>query len=467
MQYPVSFEFHQPIYVIGDVMLDIYLEGNTTRISPEAPVPVLKYKNKRFALGGACNVAMNLQSLGATPIIYGLIGKDEHGEILTQLLNDAGIQNHLIVTNQPTITKMRLVDNHHQLLRIDYEEKFHQENSAQLIDHLNRELQKDQFCIISDYNKGTVHSPQSIISNCKHVVVDPKGDDFEKYSGAFLITPNLKEFQIASQTTTHDIEALNQLGQTFREKLNIKHLLITLSEQGMLLINQHQHIHEKADRTSHVSDVTGAGDTVIATLTAFLSINTPIDKSLQLSNLAAGIVVKTFGTTSVTKKDLLQELTLTSHGKIKELSVLEKIISKHKQAGKTIVFTNGCFDILHPGHIMLLQKAKALGDVLIVGINSDDSIKRLKGENRPINHLNARMNVLSGLEAVDFVTSFGSDTPLELIKAFEPNVLVKGGDYDLGSIVGAEEVKAAGGQVVIIPLHENYSTTSIVESLSQ
>ena len=229
MQQPISFDFDQPIYVIGDVMLDIYLEGNTTRISPEAPVPVLKYKNKRFALGGACNVAMNLKSLGAQPIIYGLIGNDEHGKILSQLLNDAGIQNHLLVTDQPTITKMRLVDNRHQLLRIDFEEKFHQANSIQLIDQLNQELQSDQFCIISDYNKGTVHSPQSIISNCHHVVVDPKGDNFEKYTGAFLITPNLKEFQIASKSTARDIEALNQLGQTFREKLNIKHLLITLS----------------------------------------------------------------------------------------------------------------------------------------------------------------------------------------------------------------------------------------------
>ena len=458
MQHQASFKFNEPIFVIGDVMLDVYLEGNTHRISPEAPVPVLKYENKRYALGGACNVAMNLKSLGVNPILYGLIGDDEHGQLLIQLLNEACIRHHLIKTNQPTITKMRLVDKQHQLLRIDYEETFLESDSDQLINLLHQEMTQNQFCVLSDYNKGTVSNPQSIISKANHVIVDPKGESFDKYNGAFLITPNLKEFHLASRSNECSVQGLCKTGQIFRERINVQHLLITLSEKGMLLINQDQFLHEKANQTSQVSDVTGAGDTVIATLAAFLSSGTPFEKSLQLANAAAGHVVKTFGTTFVSRNDLESlNLELPINHKTSALTDLQTIVNDCKHKGKRIVFTNGCFDIIHPGHIMLLQKAKSLGDVLIVGVNSDDSIRRLKGQSRPINHLNARLNVLSGLESIDWVVSFDADTPHSLIESIKPDVLVKGGDYTLESVVGAKEVQAYGGQVVIIPLYEKSS----------
>ncbi len=467
MQKTPLFNLQKPVAIIGDVMLDIYLKGKSYKISPEAPVPVVRFNENQYTLGGAGNVALNLKKLGVDLTLFGLIGDDEHGKRLIQLLDTLDIKHHLIVTKQPTITKMRIVDHQHQLLRVDYEHPFQYDDSIRLIDSMIEHLTASHLCIISDYAKGTVALPQKLIEQPCQTIVDPKGHCYEKYQGAFLVTPNLKEFQEASQSNETHIDQLIQSGSSFRQKMNIQNLLITLSERGMLLINDKYTLHQPVIDSSQVSDVTGAGDTVIATLTACLSSNIDFEKALQITNHAASLVVKQFGTAYVCPNELSQSLLSKStlHNKTRSLSTLISILKEHQQQNQKIVFTNGCFDIIHPGHIALLEKAKSFGDILVVAINSDDSIQRLKGPHRPINTLTSRVAVMAGLQAVDWVITFDDDTPLQLIRAIAPDVLVKGGDYSVDTIVGAQDVINNGGEVKVVPTLDNYSTTSLIKSV--
>lgn len=462
------------ILVVGDIMLDRYLVGDSQRISPEAPVPVVKINNQNDKLGGAANVARNIRYLDASVGLLGIIGDDENGERIKTQLHEENINAHLIKSNKPTITKLRVISRKQQVVRLDFETPFDQGDTQALPDALKTLLPQYDLVVFSDYNKGTLNNIESLIEQAKKagkiVLVDPKQANLAAYNGADLITPNLSEFVLAGGLVTSEEDIASSARQLLKSA-NIASMLLTRSEQGMSVINQ----TEKTDfpaKVREVSDVTGAGDTVIATMAVMKALGQSDSSAAEVANLAAGIVVAKLGAEVVSPEELAaavneQLLTQGTHYQCPAEQVFRHI-SLARKAGEKIVFTNGCFDILHAGHISYLEKAKSLGHRLVVGLNSDDSISRLKGPSRPINEFAHRATLLTALKSVDWVIPFGSegnDTPLDLINTLQPDVLVKGGDYTLETIVGAKETLARGGEVKMIEFVNGCSTTKTIEKI--
>ena len=460
------------VLVVGDLMLDRYWHGSTSRISSEAPVPVVHVDNDEQRAGGAGNVALNIASLGAKVSLMGFVGKDDIATALTALLEKAGVLCIFETLNDfSTIIKLRVMSRHQQLIRIDFETGFHAVDDDFLLHRYHAELEQAQVVVLSDYGKGTLSNIQRFITLArkmnKPVLIDPKGSDFSRYQGASLITPNLNEFEAVVGVCADESQIVTK-GMQLLGELNLGSLLITRGEQGMTLLVIGEPPLHLPTHAREVFDVTGAGDTVISTLAASLAANTTLIKATTLANIAAGIVVKKMGTAIVTTDEFNYALSgeRAHHRGVSTLPEVLESITHAKTEGEKIVLTNGCFDILHLGHITYLKQAKALGHRLVVLVNSDESVKRLKGDSRPINNLKQRMEMLVALECVDWVMPFTEDTPQQVIAQLLPDILVKGGDYaDITTIVGHKEVLKNGGEVKVLSFVEGHSTTNIIETI--
>lgn len=459
------------ILVVGDVMLDRYWHGMSSRISPEAPVPVVKVSQTEDRPGGAGNVALNMAALGSSVSLIGVIGDDEAGQILQHRLKAAKIHIDLQVSHtKPTITKLRVISRHQQLLRMDFEERFDLSDSAEFLVKVKNNIGRSDVLVLSDYAKGSLQDCQALIHIARDsgvpVLVDPKGQDFLRYRGATMLTPNFHEFEAVVGRCASEQDLVNK-GALLMQDLGLQALLVTRGEQGMTLLRPNQPELHLPARGREVFDVTGAGDTVIATLAAAIAAGQPLQEATALANLAAGIVVGKLGTAAVSAPELRRAI-IAEQGAQRGVVTEEQLllaIEDARASGEQLVFTNGCFDIIHAGHVGYLEEARKQGDRLIVAVNSDPSIRRLKGAGRPINPLDRRMAVLAGLEAVDWVVSFDEDTPERLLRRVKPDVLVKGGDYREDQVVGANIIKAYGGKVKVLSFFDNCSTTSIVNKI--
>lgn len=466
---------HPQILVIGDLMIDHYVWGACERISPEAPVQVVDVKSESNRLGGACNVVHNLVALNAKVYVCGVIGADSAGTWLGDELESMGVDiSYLFVdTARPTTKKTRILIANQQVLRVDRESKqpIDKVIMQNITQRLHAVLEKVDCVIISDYNKGLLSKEltQFVITTAKSkgkiVLCDPKGVDYSKYSGATLLTPNKKEAMLATGIDISDEASLIKAGNMLKKQCKLDISIITLSEDGIGIFdnNTMQRIPTMAQE---VFDVTGAGDTVISALGFALSAGCDIIKACEFANLAAAVVVGKVGSAVASHSEIArflhtQSYNLSEHISAKYIALphLLEILAGLKDS--KIIFTNGCFDIVHRGHLSYLNKAKELGDILIIGLNSDSSVRSLKGANRPINNLESRAFMLSNLACVDYVVGFEDETPLELIKAIKPDVLVKGGDYKDKKVVGSEYAK----EVVLIDFIDGYSTTKIIESI--
>jgi D-beta-D-heptose 7-phosphate kinase/D-beta-D-heptose 1-phosphate adenosyltransferase len=458
------------VLVAGDVMLDRYWHGSTMRISPEAPVPVVKVDGREDRPGGAANVALNLAALGSGTKLLGLVGEDEPAQVLETLLQHAGIETALFsITGAPTITKLRVISRGQQLLRLDFEGSLRPHVPETFVTRFHGLLDGCDAVILSDYAKGTLVDVQALIAHARAagrpVLVDPKSPDPACYRGATLMTPNLAELE-AMVGPCPDDEILLEKGRRLIAQLEQDALLVTRGEQGMTLILPDRPALHLASHAREVYDVTGAGDTVISVLAACLAVGMTLENATRLSNLAAGLAVSRQGTAAISAAELRHAGSLADQGPrgaISEEQLLEAV-DRARTDGERLVMTNGCFDILHAGHVSYLQKARALGDRLIVAVNDDASTRALKGPGRPINTLARRMAVLAALECVDWVVSFDEPTPERLICRVLPDLLVKGADYRPEEIAGADCVRAHGGDVQVIDLIEGLSTTAILKS---
>ena len=466
------------VLVVGDLMLDRYIVGEVERISPEAPVPVLRHAERYERPGGAANVAMNLSGLGCQTFLAGFWGQDSEGAELASLLETAKVNTLGVVSScLPTISKTRIVARTQQVLRLDIESRdpVPQEEIDRLQERAVELTKKVHAVILSDYAKGALSTSicQAIIRAAKTagvpVLVDPKTLDFSKYTGATTVCPNLNELSLATGRPAHPTEALLEAAEALRVEHDFQFLTVTMSDKGITNLGADGSFHSAA-KAREVFDVSGAGDTVIATLAAGLAGGLEIRSAIELANLAAGIVVGKTGTVPIAAHELIQALTpssgIVSGEKILSLERLQRRAAEWRAAGETVVFTNGCFDLLHVGHISLLENCRRYGSKLVLGLNNDASVSRLKGTNRPIVGEYERARVMAALASVDAVILFQEDTPLELIRALKPNVLVKGGDYTVATVVGHEDVLAEGGRVEIVPTVEGFSTTNIVKKLS-
>lgn len=459
------------VLVVGDIMLDRYWQGPTSRISPEAPVPVVKINGQEDRPGGAANVALNIASLGGGATLAGITGNDEASDTLATQLSANQINCFFAKqTALPTITKLRVMSRNQQLLRLDFEQSFAELDKTDLTKLVVEHLAGHQVIVLSDYNKGSLsHAPELITLAKKagvKVLVDPKGTDFSKYRGASLLTPNLGEFEAVVGECKTETELIEK-AQKLVAELELDALLITRSEQGMTLIRpDHEELHLPT-QAKEVYDVTGAGDTVIATLALAVAAGASLPQASALANIAAGIVVGKLGTATVSEAELLGELALEHDSGNGVMSKEQLVIAVNaaKKRGEKVVMTNGCFDLLHAGHVSYLTEAKKLGNRLIVAVNDDASVKRLKGEGRPVNPVERRMAVLAGLGAVDWVVSFAEDTPRELIADVLPDILVKGGDYTVEQIAGGKEVIANGGEVKVLNFEQGVSTTEMINTI--
>jgi D-beta-D-heptose 7-phosphate kinase/D-beta-D-heptose 1-phosphate adenosyltransferase len=458
------------ILVIGDVILDRYVHGETTRISPEAPVPVVLVRQTEERPGGAGNVALNISMLGPGVSLVGLTGKDSKADKLADALTALGVNCRFVKQDGfPTITKLRVLSQHQQLIRLDYEADSDQADSDGLFRSFRELVRGADTVVLSDYAKGSLKNVQAFIAECnslkKKVLIDPKGSDFTRYKGASLLTPNLREFETIVGECT-DVTDIVSKGIKLCKELHLEALLVTRGEHGMTLISPDDEPFHLAAEAREVFDVTGAGDTVIATMAAALASGYGYAEAAKFANRAAGLVVAKLGAASVTA-DELNNAVISAHrektGNISEAELME-IVKHIRSRGESIVMTNGCFDILHAGHVSYLQQARQLGDYLIVAINDDDSVTRLKGKGRPLNPLDQRRMVLNALKPVDWVIPFSEDTPERLVNAIKPDVLVKGGDYRPDQIAGAATVLGYGGKVEIIPLVQGCSTTQILNT---
>lgn len=460
------------VLVVGDIILDRYVYGDTNRISPEAPVPVVKVHKTEERPGGAANVAVNIRALGVAVQLIGVTGDDIFADALTDLLQQAGVECHFVrQTGFPTVTKLRVLSQHQQLLRLDYEAESSRLETAPLHELYAKYFQQADIVVLSDYAKGSLQFTEDFIKQAKHsgirVLVDPKGNDFSRYHGASLLTPNLKEFEAIVGPCVGETDIVEK-AFALCESLALNGLLITRGEQGMSMVDatNNSALHLPA-HAHEVFDVTGAGDTVIATLAAALASSYKLDQAVSYANLAAGLVVEKLGTASVKANELNKAI---GHGDgistgIVERQDLFKIIELARLRNERIVMTNGCFDIIHAGHVDYLQQAKALGDRLLVAVNDDDSVTRLKGASRPVNNIENRMSVLAGLAAIDWISPFSEDTPEQLIRLVKPDVLVKGADYLAEQIVGADFVLGYGAEVVTIAFRNECSTSDIIEKI--
>lgn len=459
------------VLVVGDVMLDRYWHGGTSRISPEAPVPVVRVEECEDRPGGAANVALNIASLGALASLAGLVGDDDNADRLTQRLEEVGVNTYFHRTpGIPTITKLRVMSRNQQLIRLDFEDGLEKIDTKGLAPRLAEAVAASDLVILSDYGKGTLSNIEWVISHIrstgKRVLVDPKGTDFSRYRGASVITPNLAEFEAVVGHCAND-EELAAKGEALRSDLELEALLITRSEKGMTLIREGYEPLHMPTRAREVYDVTGAGDTVIAVLGLALAAGHGFHEAMTLSNLAAGLVVAKPGTATLSIAELYTALhgdKLAEYGLIEEAALVQAVRAAQAR-GEKVVMTNGCFDILHAGHVAYLEHARQLGDRLIVAVNDDASIARLKGPKRPINPLHRRMQVLAGLGAVDWVVPFSEDTPARLIEAVLPDILVKGGDYRPEDIAGGAAVMANGGEVKVLGFEDGVSTTAMISTI--
>jgi D-beta-D-heptose 7-phosphate kinase/D-beta-D-heptose 1-phosphate adenosyltransferase len=476
------------VLVIGDIMLDRYIHGDVERISPEAPVPVLRHARRYERAGGAANVAMNLAGLGCQTFLAGYWGSDSEQTELAAILERAGIDTVGVVsTSLPTISKTRIVGRTQQLLRLDIESRDAPPSAEaqRLHDRATELVAKVHAVILSDYAKGALSTTlcEAIIRAARTagipVLADPKTPDFSKYTGATTVCPNLGELAAATGIPAHHTDDLLAAGQALVAEHDLKFLTVTMSEKGISVLRPASPaglrtaapgIYHSPARAREVFDVSGAGDTVIATLAASLAGGLQIETAVELANLAAGIVVSKVGTVPIAAHELVAALTpssgLTAGEKILDLERIKLRVAEWRASGETIVFTNGCFDLLHVGHITLLEDCRRFGSKLVLGLNADASVCRLKGPTRPIVSERERARVMAALAAVDAVVLFEEDTPLELIRALKPNVLVKGGDYTIETVVGHEDVLASGGRVEIVPTVEGFSTTNIVKKLT-
>lgn len=460
---------HSTVLVVGDVMLDRYWQGSTQRISPEAPVPVVLVNDQSMRIGGAGNVAVNITSLGSSARLLSVYGEDEAGSDLANLLREYGVNDHCLRTDKvATTTKLRILSQHQQLIRLDFETPaVHIDNSA-LLEQFVSLLEHSDLVVLSDYGKGIISDAQSYITAAnrqqKKVLVDPKYKDFMRYAGAYLITPNKKEFEDVVGPL-EDQSHLEQKAQQVVQQCDLGGLLITQGDKGMTLVMDAQNPVHFPTLAQEVYDVTGAGDTVIAALATGLSSGMTVEDSVHLSSVAAGIVVGRVGTSFVSQDDLLKAEHISNENlsdrKIMSPDEVSAFVRQAKLQNKKIVMTNGCFDLLHSGHVSYLEQAAQLGDILIVAINSDASVQRLKGSNRPINGLHERMSILAGLASVDKVVSFEEDTPENVICLIEPDILVKGGDYEVEQIAGRECAK----EVQLISFIEGKSTSNTVKKI--
>ncbi len=472
------------VMVVGDIMLDRYFWGEASRISPEAPVPVVKVKKKTRSLGGAGNVAANLSGLGCNTAIIGVCGSGNAGKQLKEMIINLGVDDQIIEDpSRPTITKTRVMAAKQQALRLDEEKtgSISPDVQKEILFRLQKRINTCKAVVLSDYGKSVFLSTtftQKVIEMCRHrkvpVFVDPKGSQWGKYKNATCITPNTAEFELVTGgSPDNQKQAFFACAKALREKTSIDWLLITRGPRGMSLVGGEDKPFVVPARAREVFDVSGAGDTVIATMAAAVASGLDFFKAAEMANMAAGVVVGKLGTRPINRQELFAALNSYDAGKrffpIIENSDYSDVgaqAEKWRSAGETIVFTNGCFDLLHPGHVSLLRQAKALGHRLIVGLNSDASVKRLKGESRPILVEKDRAAVLSALESVDMVALFGEDTPRQLIKAVKPDILVKGADYAIDDVVGKNIVQAYGGRVALVDILKGHSTTTIAEKIS-
>lgn len=459
------------ILVVGDLMLDQYSFGPTSRISPEAPVPVVRVTETEARAGGAANVAVNLSSLGAVTTVAGIVGKDANATVLRELLESQGVQTALAESaDRPTITKLRVLSRNQQLLRLDTEEVYAADDASKVAGVLKNELASNDICILSDYAKGTLGDVSALIAQCREqgvpVLVDPKNTDFTPYRGATVLTPNLAEFEAVAGASDADDKLVSR-AETLRNELELQALVVTLGERGMLVVAADTEAAILPGRAREVYDVTGAGDTVIAALAAGVGAGLPILDAAGLANLAAGLVVGKIGVASVTPSEL--KLALHEHGQggrgLLAREEAGRVAEEARARGERIVMTNGCFDLLHTGHVSYLQEAKTRGDRLMVAVNTDESVTRLKGKGRPINPLADRMAVLAGLAAVDWVVPFAEETPEQLVAEVLPDVLVKGGDYAPEAVAGGRIVLENGGSVEILNYREGRSTSAILDAI--
>ncbi|ENY73184.1 bifunctional heptose 7-phosphate kinase/heptose 1-phosphate adenyltransferase [Aeromonas diversa CDC 2478-85] len=461
------------VLVVGDVMLDRYWHGPSSRISPEAPVPVVKVEHIEERPGGAANVALNAAALGAHATLLGLTGQDEAADALEGKM--AGVKvacDFVRLTDYPTITKLRVLSRNQQLLRLDFEEAFHSVDAGLLMAKIEAALPQSDVMILSDYAKGALNDVPGMIHRARAagipVLVDPKGTDFEKYRGATLLTPNMSEFEAVVGKVKNE-EELVERGLELVRRFELQALLVTRSENGMTLIRAGQSELHMPAQAHEVYDVTGAGDTVISTLATALAAGTSLEEACALANTAAGIVVGKLGTSTVSPVELANALYNeheTGFGVLSE-EQLKVAVAAARSRGEKIVMTNGCFDILHAGHVSYLASAGRLGDRLIVAVNTDESVHRLKGPGRPVNPTERRMAVLAALGAVDWVVPFGEDTPQRLIGEILPDLLVKGGDYKPEEIAGYAEVTANGGEVKVLNFEDGCSTTDIIKTIRE
>lgn len=461
------------LLVIGDVMLDRYWHGDASRVSPEAPVPVVKVGNREDRPGGAGNVALNIAALGSAATLVGIIGNDETGAELRSRLQAAGVYCEFLESqHKPTITKLRVISQHQQLIRLDFEQLFDQADVGDLYSRVEGALAESQVMVLSDYAKGALQDIPKLIDLARQrdmpIIADPKGTEFSKYQGATLITPNLSEFEAVVGHCAHEEDLVNKGLQLVRD-LNLQAMLITRGEHGMTLIRPDSPELHLPARAQEVFDVTGAGDTVISVLASALAAGDSLADATALANLAAGLVVGKLGTAAISGPELRRAI-LAEQGSGRGVMTSEQLkiaVQDAKEHGENIVFTNGCFDIIHAGHVGYLSEARKLGDRLIVAINDDESVKRLKGAGRPINPVDRRAAVLAGLEAVDWVVSFAEDTPEKLLEELQPDILVKGGDYTIDQVVGGKYVESYGGKVKALEFLDDCSTSAIVEKMKE
>jgi D-beta-D-heptose 7-phosphate kinase / D-beta-D-heptose 1-phosphate adenosyltransferase len=474
------------IVVVGDLILDRYIWGYAERISQEAPVPLLRADQREHRLGGAASVATMLRALDAQVRLIGGVGHDPEASLVREMLREHGIDDRWVVSldDRPTTLKERYIgraqDRHpQQMIRVDYETRdpIPAMVEARLHAELPAAMEWADVILISDYGKGvcTPSLLRAIIDAGRtrgvKVLVDPiRSSDYGRYHGARCMTPNRLEAQLATGMSIATPEDALAVGRRLVEAHGIEAVLITLDRDGMALVRADGRSELFPTRPRQVYDITGAGDMVLAVVGLCVACGADYDEAAELGNIAGGLEVEKFGVALLDREEILRDL--VDHHHPEESKVLDRKrllaeVQRRRLAGQTMVFTNGCFDLLHPGHVRLLRDAANLGDFLVVGLNSDDSVRRLKGPNRPINPAEARAEVLSALKAVDAVTIFDADTPLELITALRPNVLVKGGDYRPDQVVGRAEVEEAGGRLVLIPLAEGHSTSTLVRRASE
>lgn len=468
------------VLVVGDLMLDEYIWGKVERISPEAPVQVVDVRRDDLRLGGAGNVINNLVALGARVKVVSVLGDDADGRLLRQQLNQLGVDTDGIVLAPGRITsrKTRVLASNQQIVRIDRETRaeISSEQERRLADYIRAALPSCRAILVSDYLKGVLPEGllQEVIAAGRAagvpVVVDPKGNDYRKYRGASVLTPNRKEAQTASGVTILDETSLCRAGQTLRQSLDLDALVLTRSEEGMSLFFRDGREAHMPTAAREVFDVSGAGDTVLSVIGLGLAAGLPLEAAAHLSNVAAGIVVGKVGTSTVTPSEILEAAGhehRDSDLKIRDRQALAQLLATRRARGETTVFTNGCFDLLHVGHVKYLQAARKLGDLLVLGLNSDTSIRRLKGEKRPLIGEEERAHILAALDCVDYVVVFDEDTPLELIATLRPDILVKGADYTPEGVVGKDLVESWGGRIELIHFVDGKSTTNIIEKILQ